>query len=114
VSGILGPLVVMGLGAGMTFAPITAVTMDRAPQEHLGAASSVLQTMQQLGGSIGVAALTTVFISVSATSGETGGVAAAVLGGAAFVFVGFVLFAVWGSRVRADGEREDAAAPVAH
>lgn len=112
VTGILGPLVVMGLGAGMTFAPITAVAMDRAPEEHVSAASSVLQTMQQLGGSIGVAALTTVFVSVSATSGETGGVAAAVLGGATFVFIGFVLFAVWGSRVAAD--REDAAAPVAH
>jgi EmrB/QacA subfamily drug resistance transporter len=106
VTGILGPLVVMGLGAGMTFAPITAVAMDRAPHEHVSAASSVLQTMQQLGGSIGVAALTTVFVSVSATSGETGGVAAAVLGGATFVFIGFVLFAVWGSRVRS--EREDA------
>ncbi|NNC12339.1 MFS transporter [Planctomonas sp. JC2975] len=114
VTGILGPLVVMGLGAGMTFAPITAVAMDRAPEEHVSAASSVLQTMQQLGGSIGVAALTTVFVSVSATSGETGGVAAAVLGGATFVFLGFVLFAVWGSRVRADGDRTDAPAPIAH
>ncbi|HWD61073.1 MAG TPA: MFS transporter, partial [Humibacter sp.] len=112
VTGILGPIVVMGAGAGLTFAPITSVVMNRAPEEHVSAASSVLQTMQQLGGSIGVAALTTVFVSVTATSGETGGVAAAVLGGAAFVFIAFVLFAVWGSRVRADGDRE--AAPQLH
>ncbi len=106
VTGILGPILVMGAGAGMTFAPVTAVVMDRAPEEHLSAASSVLQAMQQLGGSIGVAALTTVFVSVTAGSGETGGVAAAVFGGAAFVFIGFVLFAIWGSRVRADTGRE--------
>ena len=113
LTGILGPIVVMGLGAGMTFAPITAVVMDRAPEEHVSAASSVLQAMQQLGGSIGVAALTTVFVSVTTISGEAGGVAAAVLGGAAFVFLGFVLFAVWGSRVRADSET-DATVPVVH
>lgn len=114
LTGILGPVLVMGLGAGMAFAPITAVVMDRAPREHVSAASSVLQTMQQLGGSIGVAALTTVFVTATAANGEAGGVAAAVLGGATFVFVGFVLFAVWGSRVQSGSEHEDAAPPIAH
>jgi predicted MFS family arabinose efflux permease len=114
LSGILGPILVMGIGAGMTFAPITAVVMDRAPEEHVSAASSVLQTMQQLGGSIGVAALTTVFVSVTAVSGEAGGVAAAVLGGAVFVLIAFVLFALWGSKVTQDAGTGDAPAPVAH
>jgi EmrB/QacA subfamily drug resistance transporter len=114
VTGILGPILVMGVGAGMTFAPITAVVMDRAPEEHVSAASSVLQTMQQLGGSIGVAALTTVFISVTAVNGEAGGVAAAVLGGAVFVIIAFVLYALWGSRVQQDASGEDAPAPIAH
>ena len=114
LTGILGPILVMGIGAGMTFAPITAVVMDRAPEEHVSAASSVLQTMQQLGGSIGVAALTTVFVSVTAVSGEAGGVAAAVLGGAVFVLIAFVLFALWGSKVTQDADAEDAPAPIAH
>jgi EmrB/QacA subfamily drug resistance transporter len=114
LTGILGPILVMGVGAGMTFAPITAVVMDRAPQEHVSAASSVLQAMQQLGGSIGVAALTTVFVSVTAMSGEAGGVAAAVLGGAVFVLIAFVLFALWGSRVRQEASDEDAPAVASH
>jgi len=71
----------------------------------------VLQAMQQLGGSIGVAALTTVFISVTTVGGEARGIATAILGGVAFIALAFVLFAVWGSRVPADagGADEDAA-----
>jgi hypothetical protein len=116
--GILGPILVMGAGAGLTFAPITAVVMHRAPDGHVSAASSVLQAMQQLGGSIGVAALTTVFVSVATTGGEARGIATAILGGVAFIALAFVLFAIWGSRVPADaagdGSDSDAPAPVAH
>ncbi|HWU46459.1 MAG TPA: DHA2 family efflux MFS transporter permease subunit [Humibacter sp.] len=114
--GILGPILVMGAGAGLTFAPITAVVMHRAPDGHVSAASSVLQAMQQLGGSIGVAALTTVFVSVATTGGEARGIATAILGGVAFIALAFVLFAIWGSRVPADvpGGGSDAPAPIAH
>ena len=113
VSGILGPIIVMGLGAGLTFAPITAVVMHLAPEEHVSAASSLLQAMQQLGGSIGVAALTTVFISVTTIGGEARGISAAILGGVAFVGLAFVLFAIWGSRIPADAA-SDQPAPTAH
>ncbi|MEO8906759.1 MAG: DHA2 family efflux MFS transporter permease subunit [Microbacteriaceae bacterium] len=99
--GILGPIIVMGAGAGLTFAPITAIVMHRAPEEHLSAASSLLQAMQQLGGSIGVAALTTVFIASTATGGEARGISTAILGGVAFVTLAFILFAIWGSRIPA-------------
>jgi EmrB/QacA subfamily drug resistance transporter len=114
LGGVLGPIIVMGAGAGLTFAPVTAVVMHHAPSEHVSAASSVLQTMQQLGGSIGVAALSTVFIAVSAASGEGAGIAAAILGGVAFVGLAFVLFAVWGSRVPAEADADAPAAPIAH
>ncbi|HEY5223923.1 MAG TPA: DHA2 family efflux MFS transporter permease subunit [Microbacteriaceae bacterium] len=103
---ILGPILVMGTGAGLTFAPITAIVMHRAPDEHVSAASSLLQAMQQLGGSIGVAALTTVFISAAATGGEARGISTAILGGVAFVTLAFVLFAIWGSRIPADAAPE--------
>jgi EmrB/QacA subfamily drug resistance transporter len=113
LNGILGPILVMGLGAGLTFAPLTAVVMHLAPEEHVSAASSLLQTMQQLGGSIGVAALTTVFISVTAMGGEARGISAAILGGVAFVGLAFVLFTIWGSRIPADAASEPAP-PAAH
>jgi hypothetical protein len=73
----------------------------------------LLQTMQQLGGSIGVAALTTVFISVTAMGGEARGISAAILGGVAFVGLAFVLFTIWGSRIPADAASEPAP-PAAH
>lgn len=98
LGGILGPDIVLGLGAGLTFAPITAVVMAAAPAEDLGSASSLLQGTQQLGGSVGVAALTTVFIASSA-AGQAHGIATALFGGAAFAFCALVLFAIWGRRV---------------
>ena len=118
LSGVLGPIVVMGVGAGLTFAPITAVVMHFSPDEHTSAASSLLQTMQQLGGSIGVAALTTVFVSIAAGAGEARGVSMAILGGVAFVALAFVLFAIWGRRIPVDADPGDGAEasgrPVLH
>ena len=65
LTGILAPAIVLGLGAGLTFAPITSIVMAQAPADETGQASSLLQGMQQLGGSIGVAGLTTVFAAVT-------------------------------------------------
>lgn len=65
--------------------------------------------MQQLGGSIGVAGLTTVFAAVTLSDGAARGIAAALLGGTVFLTVALVLFAVWGRRAPAIGgvvERE--------
>ncbi len=101
VAGVLGPIIVMGLGAGLTFAPITGLVMAHAPEGHVGATSSVLQTMQQLGGSIGVAVLSTVFVSAAATAGIAGGLTTAIIGGVVFVGVAFVLYAIWGSNAPA-------------
>lgn len=112
IGGMLGPMIVLGFGAGLTFAPITGLVMAHAPKEHVGATSSVLQTMQQLGGSIGVAVLSTVFVSVAATAGIAGGISTAILGGVLFLGVAFVLFLVWGSN--APAQEGDAPAFVGH
>lgn len=116
LSGILGPAIVLGFGAGLTFAPITSIVMAQAPSDEAGQASSLLQGMQQLGGSIGVAGLTTVFAAVAVSGGEARGIAAALIGGTAFLTVALVLFAVWGRRAPSvdstddtDGERDLAA-----
>ena len=111
-AGILGPIVVMGIGAGLTFAPITGLIMAHAPEGHVGATSSVLQTMQQLGGSIGVAVLSTVFVSAAASAGLAGGLTTAIVGGVVFVGIAFVLYALWGSN--APAAQPDAAPVVTH
>ncbi|GAA4161647.1 MFS transporter [Gryllotalpicola daejeonensis] len=112
VSGILGPIIVMGLGAGLTFAPLTGLIMAHAPAGHVGATSSVLQTMQQLGGSIGVAVLSTVFVSAAATAGIASGLTTAIVGGVVFVGLAFVLYALWGSNAPAAIEGDADASPV--
>jgi EmrB/QacA subfamily drug resistance transporter len=113
VSGILGPAIVLGISAGLTFAPLTSIAMDQAPKGEVSAASSLLQGMQQLGGSVGVAVLTTVFIAVTSISGEARGISTSLLVGAAFPAAALVLFAIWGRRIPLkSGDSDDTAAPV--
>jgi EmrB/QacA subfamily drug resistance transporter len=54
-------LLVTGLAAGLTFMPITSLVLRDVEHEHAGAASGLLQTMQQLGGSVGLAVVASVF-----------------------------------------------------
>lgn len=65
VSGVLGPMVLFGFGVGALFVPLSVTVTSRVRQEHVGAASSMMVTMQQLGGSLGLAVLVTVFGTVS-------------------------------------------------
>jgi EmrB/QacA subfamily drug resistance transporter len=64
---LLGPLVLMGMGGGIGFAPLNVIIMSTVPARDAGAAGGALQTMQQIGGSLGLAVLVTVFGRVSAT-----------------------------------------------
>jgi EmrB/QacA subfamily drug resistance transporter len=60
---ILPGLVVMGLGMGNIFAPaIASATYGVDPQDS-GVASAMVNTMQQIGGSIGTALLSSIFAS---------------------------------------------------
>lgn len=51
------PVVVAGLGLGCTFAPMTTVTMRRVEGRMAGAAAGVLNTIRQVGGAFGSAAV---------------------------------------------------------
>lgn len=60
---ILPALVVMGVGMGAIFAPaIASATYGVAPRDT-GVASALVNTMQQVGGSIGTALLSSIFAS---------------------------------------------------
>lgn len=58
--GLFGPLLLFGLGAGSTFLPLSVTILTGVPRQDAGAASGMLQTMQQSGAALGVAALTSV------------------------------------------------------
>ena len=60
LSNLLGPMLVTSAGLGMLFVPLSLVALTRVRGEDSGVASSLLNTGQQVGGAIGLAALGTV------------------------------------------------------
>ena len=67
LDGILGPMLVFGLGMGLLFVPLTIIAVSGVPPHETGAASSLLNVTQQVGGSLGLAILVTVFGTASRT-----------------------------------------------
>jgi hypothetical protein len=57
---ILPALLAMGLGFGMIFAPAINTATAGVPRQDSGVASALVNTMQQVGGSIGVSILSTI------------------------------------------------------
>ena len=66
--GLLGPMMLTGLGMGLTFVPLSLVALAKVPNKDTGVASSLLNTGQQVGGSIGLAILGTVAWSAVASN----------------------------------------------
>jgi hypothetical protein len=54
-------VVLFGLGGGSVFVPLTSASLVGVRQEDSGAASSLVNVMQQVGGSLGLAVLVAVF-----------------------------------------------------
>jgi EmrB/QacA subfamily drug resistance transporter len=71
VGGLLGPLLVTAAGLGMLFMPLTLVALSKVTDQDSGLASSLLNTGQQVGGSIGLAVLGTVAWTVVANTART-------------------------------------------
>jgi MFS family permease len=70
VVGVLPGLVVLGVGMGNIFAPaISSATYGVAPSDT-GVASAMVNTMQQVGGSIGTALLSSIFASAVTSFAE--------------------------------------------
>jgi hypothetical protein len=66
VGGLLGPMLVTAGGLGMLFMPVTLVALSKVADRDAGVASSLVNTGQQVGGSIGLAILGTVAWTVVA------------------------------------------------
>jgi EmrB/QacA subfamily drug resistance transporter len=63
---VLPPLLVIGFGMGLIFAPAMAMATYGVHAEDAGVASAMVNTCQQVGGSIGVALLSTLAASAAA------------------------------------------------
>ncbi|MFE1339500.1 MFS transporter [Streptomyces sp. NPDC058733] len=65
VGGVLGPMLVFGFGMGLNFVTVTVTAVSGVAPQEAGAASGLLNATQQVGGSLGLSILTTVFGSAS-------------------------------------------------
>ncbi len=63
--GVLVPMLLLGLGMGVVFVPLTMASLASVPPADSGAAASMVNVMQQVGGALGLAILVTVFGTAS-------------------------------------------------
>jgi len=70
VGGVLGPTLMFGFGMGSIFVPILITAVSGVAAHESGSASGLLNTMQQVGGSLGLSILVTVFGTASRNAGR--------------------------------------------
>jgi MFS family permease len=58
---IVIPMILLGVGVGSSFLPLSVIVLSGVPGREAGAASGMLQTMQQVGGALGLSILVTAF-----------------------------------------------------
>ena len=115
VTDLLPGIVLVSIGMGMTFVPVTLIATSGIEAGDAGLASGLLNTSQQIGGALGLAILSTLATSKTTSSLESRGrqrqrrprrrVPHRLPGGAAFLFAGAVLLALM--LKRSDVERID-------
>src|SRR5258706_5852469 len=67
VPAIAVPLVIIGIGVGAAFIPLTASGLAGVAGSDAGAASGLVNVAHQLGGSVGLGVLVSVFATASPT-----------------------------------------------
>ncbi|MGW4438881.1 MFS transporter [Streptomyces sp. NPDC004596] len=66
------PLLIGGIGSGLTVSPNTTLTLTRVPVHRAGAAGGVLQTGQRVGSAAGIAVVGAVYFAHQAEGGQSG------------------------------------------
>jgi DHA2 family multidrug resistance protein len=56
------PNIINGFASGFIFVPLTTMTMGRLPKEEIGNAAGIYNLMRNIGGSIGIASITTFLV----------------------------------------------------
>jgi MFS family permease len=72
---LLPVLLVAGTGMGMVVSSLTDFSLSQVPRQDAGSASGILNMMQQIGSSIGIAILGTIFFNSIGSSLEISGFA---------------------------------------
>jgi MFS family permease len=66
---LLAPMVIGGLGMGMVFVPLFDIVMAGVRPQEMGSASGVLQTVNSLGMSLGIAGIGAIFFALAGGPG---------------------------------------------
>lgn len=105
---VLVPLLIHAVGIAFIFAPGTVAILHNVPEEHAGTASGLLQMDQQIGGALGIAAITSIYAFAAVPGRFAAGLPAAFAGGAVIALVAAII--AWHSinRVRDRARRYDA------
>jgi hypothetical protein len=80
---VLGSLILIGTGMGISFVSLTTAGLAGVAPADAGAASGLINVMQQLGAALGLAVLVTVFDTVTPSARSAGLSTAAHAGAAA-------------------------------
>ncbi|MGH9082172.1 MAG: MFS transporter, partial [Acidimicrobiales bacterium] len=62
---LLAPLALLGVGMGIAFVPLTLTALAGVRGDESGLASALLNTGQQIGGAVGLAALSTIAVTAA-------------------------------------------------
>jgi hypothetical protein len=125
LSHVLPAMVIMSLGMAFVFIPTASVALHAIDQHDAGVASAMINTSQQVGGSLGTALMNTVavtatssFLVANAAAGPavmpealTHGFTRGFYVGAALLFAAAVVV-FFMIRIGADAVKEDDEAPV--
>ncbi len=69
---LLPAFVIGGFGMGITMTPVTAAAMSSVPVDKAGVGSAVLNSMRQVGGSLGIAVMGAIVASTATASAKAG------------------------------------------
>ena len=67
---LLAPMVIGGIGMGMVFVPLFDIVMAGVRPQEMGSASGVLQTVNSLGMSLGIAGIGAIFFALAGGHGQ--------------------------------------------
>src|SRR5204862_7425138 len=68
--GLLAPMVSGGIGMGMVVVPLFDIVMAGVRPQEMGSASGVLQTVNSLGMSLGIAGIGAIFFALAGGHGQ--------------------------------------------
>ena len=96
LTGVAIPMIIPGAGAGAAFTPLTASGVAGVAPEDAGAASGLVNVAHQLGGSLGLGILVTVFASATPSAGLAHAISTTLMAGTGMLVLtlAIVLFVI--------------------